>query len=133
MAAALSAAQRELIDRPVLAAFTTLHADGSPHTTPVWIDRDGDDLLVNTATGRTKPRNVARDPRVSVCVIDPDDHANVVAVEGTVVAVMTAGAVEHINKMAQKYTGAESFGGHAAGRDRLLMRIRCDRVLGIVG
>jgi PPOX class probable F420-dependent enzyme len=133
MAVTLSPAQRALVDRPVLAAFTTLNVDGSPHTTPVWIDRDGDDLLVNTASGRVKPRNVEHDPRVSVLVFDPDDHGNVLAVEGTVVDVTTVGADQHIDVLAKKYTGADTFGGHAQGKTRLLFRVRCDRVLGVVG
>jgi len=131
MSATLSPAARELVDRPVIAAFTTLDAHGAPHTTPVWIDRDGDDLLVNTASGRAKPRNLAADPRVSVCLFDPDDPMNVVAIQGTVVDVTTNGAVAHIDALAKKYTGADSFGGHVEGRDRLIVRIRCDRVLSV--
>ena len=129
----LSEQAKALVDRPVLASLTTLHADGTPHTTPVWIDRDGDDLLVNTASGRVKARNVERDPRVSVCVIDPDDGQNVLAVEGTVVEVTTRGADEHIDALSRKYTGAERFGAHQPGRHRLIVRIRADHVLGVVG
>ena len=64
MADILSAKARELIARPVLASLTTLGADGSPQVTPLWIDRDGDDLLFNTAKGRVKARHIgARPPR----------------------------------------------------------------------
>ncbi|HEY8081221.1 MAG TPA: PPOX class F420-dependent oxidoreductase [Acidimicrobiales bacterium] len=133
MPAVLPPQARALIDRPVLAAFTTLHRDGSPHTTPVWIDRDGDLLRVNTASGRVKARNVARDPRVTVCVVDPGDPGNVVAVEGTVVEVTTNGADAHIDALSKKYTGNDTFGAHQEGRERVIVVIRCDRVLGVHG
>jgi PPOX class probable F420-dependent enzyme len=125
----LSAQGKALVDRPVVASFTTLNEDGSPHTTPVWIDRDGDELRINTAAGRVKARNVDRDPRVSVCMVDPDDPMNVVAVRGTVVVVTTEGAEAHIDALAKKYTGADTFGGRPPGQQRLLLRIRCDEVL----
>jgi len=119
----------ELIDRPVIAALTTLHADGRPHTTPVWIGRDGDELLVNTASGRVKTRNVQHDPRVAICVVDPEDPLNAVAVEGTVVEVTTEGANELIDALSLKYTGSPTFGAHEPGRYRLTLRIRCDRIV----
>lgn len=127
--ARLSERGRALVDRPVIATFTTINRDGSPHTTPLWIDRDGDVLRVNTAVGRVKARNVARDPRVSVCIVDPDDPMNVVALRGTVTTVTTEGADEHIDRLARKYTGASTFGARAPGQQRLLLEIRCDEVL----
>lgn len=129
MPASLSPAAIELVDRPVIAAFTTLNPDGSPHTTPLWIDRDGDVLRVNTAEGRVKHRNVVRDPRVSICMIDPDDPMHVMAVRGTVTEVTTDGADDHIDHLAHKYTGERRFGARAPGQVRLLLRIRVDEVL----
>jgi PPOX class probable F420-dependent enzyme len=126
----LGARARALVDRPVLAAFTTLHPSGAPHTTPVWIGRDGDVLLVNTAHGRVKARNVARDPRVSVCVVDPDDPMHVLCVEGTVLEATTEGADALIDALSLKYTGNPVFGARTPGQVRLTLRIRCDRLLG---
>ena len=74
MADLLSAKARELISRPVLASLATLNPDGSPQITPLWIDLDGDDVVINTAKGRIKARNLERDDRVAVSVIDPADH-----------------------------------------------------------
>ncbi len=125
----LSERGRALVDRPVIASFTTINEDGSPHTTPLWIDRDGDVLRVNTAAGRVKARNVARDPRVSVCLVDPEDPMNVVAVRGTVTNMTTNGADAHIDKLANKYTGAATFAARTPGQQRLLLEIRCDEVL----
>jgi PPOX class probable F420-dependent enzyme len=94
----------------------------------VWLGRDGDTLLVNTAVGRVKANNVARDPRVSVCVIDPDDPMNVLCVEGTVTELTTSGADELIDALSLKYTGNPTF-TRPADQQRLTLRIRCDRVL----
>ncbi len=127
--ATLPPAAAALADRPVLAAFTTLRPSGAPHTTPVWIAREGDELLVNTAKGRVKARNVEHDPRVSVCLVDPDDPMNALAVEGTVVEVTTDGADELIDALSLKYTGNATFGARVPGQVRLTLRIRCDRVL----
>ena len=120
---------RALVDRPLIAAFTTLTRTGVPHTTPVWITREGDVLLVNTAAGRVKARNVERDPRVSVCIVDPDDPMNALAVEGTVVEVTTVGADALIDALSLKYTGNPTFGARPPGQVRLTLRIRCDRIL----
>jgi len=129
--ATLPDAARALVDRPLIAAFTTLTPAGGPHTTPVWIARDADVLLVNTASGRVKARNVERDPRVSVCMVDPDDPMNALAVEGTVVEVTTEGADALIDALSLKYTGSPTFGAHVPGQVRLTLRIRCDRILGL--
>ena len=78
MADVLSEKARVLISRPVLASLATLNPDGSPQITPLWVDLDGDDVVFNTAQGRKKARNLERDARVAVTVIDPDDPYNVV-------------------------------------------------------
>ena len=127
--ATLPPAAKALADRPVIAALTTLGPTGTPHTTPVWIDRDGDELLVNTAKGRVKARNVERDPRVSVCMVDPEDPMNALAAEGTVTDVTTEGADALIDALSLKYTGNATFGARVPGQVRLTLRIRCDRVL----
>jgi PPOX class probable F420-dependent enzyme len=126
--ATLPDAAAALVDRPVIAAFTTLRPSGAPHTTPVWIARDGNELLVNTAAGRAKARNVEHDPRVAVCIVDPDDLTNVLALEGTVIEVTTQGADSLIDTLSLKYTGNATF-CTPPGQIRLTMRIRCDRIL----
>ena len=115
MADVLSAKARELIERPVLATLATLNADGSPQISPLWIDLDGDNVVFNTAQGRDKARNLQRDARVAVTVIDPDDQYNVVAFRGTVLDVTTAGADAHIDALAHKYLGVRLVPHPAAG------------------
>ena len=110
------------------ATLATVAADGGPQATPLWIEREGDDLLVNTARGRAKARNVERDQRVAVSVLDPDDPYNVVVVRGTAAEVTTEGADEHIDRLAHKYLGVDSYPMRREGEVRLKVRIRTDRI-----
>jgi PPOX class probable F420-dependent enzyme len=125
---ALSPKARELIARPVLASLTTLNPDGSPQITPLWIDLDGDNALFNTAKGRKKARNMERDSRVAVSVIDPDDPYNVVAFRGTVVDITTEGADAHIDALAKKYLGVDSYPMRREGEVRVRVTVQPDRI-----
>ena len=102
-----------------------MNPDGSPQLSIVWIDWDGRNVLFNTAVGRVKPRNLERDQRVSVLVIDRKDGYHWVAVRGTA-ELTTEGADEHIDKLARKYTGQ---GWQAKpGEERLLCSFRPEHV-----
>ncbi len=85
--------------------LATLNHDGSPQVTPVWFDSDGQHLLVNTAQGRVKDRNMRRDGRVAACIADPNTPYRYLQIQGRVVELTEAGAEEHINALALKYTG----------------------------
>jgi PPOX class probable F420-dependent enzyme len=128
MADTLSDKARALIARPVLASLTTLGKDGSPQVTPLWIDQDGDDLVFNTAKGRVKARHMENDPRVAVSVVDPDDQYNVVALRGTVVDITTEGADDHIDALAKKYLGVDSYHMRQEGEVRVKVRVRTDHI-----
>ena len=125
----LSDKARELIARPVLATLATVSPNGAPQVTPLWIELDGDDIVVNTAQGRAKARNIDRDQRVAVCVIDPGDPYNVVVVRGTVVEVTTEGADTGIDRLAKKYLGVDEYPMRRPGEVRISVRIRVDRVV----
>ncbi len=104
--------------------------DGSPQVSPVWIDyRDGL-IWVNTAEGRQKHRNVLRDPRVAVEVIDRNDPYNWIAVRGTVVEITKEEAEGHIDFLSKKYTGREIYADHNPNKPRVLIKIRPERVAG---
>ena len=128
MAAVLSEKARALIARPLLASLATLNPDGSPQITPLWIDLDGDDVVFNTAQGRRKARNLERDARVAVTVIDPDDPYNVVAFQGTVTDVTTEGADAHIDALAKKYLGVDTYPMRREGEVRVRVTVRTDRI-----
>lgn len=121
----------DLFERETFANFATLMADSTPQVTPVWIDKDDDGyLLVNTARTRQKERNVERDPKVGLCIMDPDDSYRYLSVRGEVVEVTEDGAVEHIDQLARRYMGKEEYPHHGeeAG-PRVIIRIRPDRVV----
>jgi PPOX class probable F420-dependent enzyme len=124
----LSKKARELISRPVLASLATLNPDGSPQVTPLWIDLAGDDVVFNTAQGRIKTRNFERDHRVAVSVIDPDDQYNVVAFRGTVIDVTTDGADDHIDAMAKKYLGVDTYPNRREEETRIRVIVRTDHI-----
>ena len=128
MADVLSEKARALISRPVLASLATLNPDGSPQITPLWVDLDGDDVVFNTAQGRKKARNLERDARVAVTVIDPDDQYNVVAFQGTVTEVTAHGADAHIDALAKKYLGVDSYPMRREGEVRIRVTVRTDHI-----
>lgn len=119
---------KALIARPVLATLVTLGRRGAPQATPLWIETDGNDLLVNTARGRVKANNMERDPRVAVTVIDPENPYNVVALGGTVVDITTEGADAHIDRLAHKYLGVDEYPNRREGEVRITVRIRVDHI-----
>jgi PPOX class probable F420-dependent enzyme len=102
--------------------------DGSPQLTQTWVDTDGEHLLINTVEGFQKTRNLERDPRIAVTVSDPKNPSRYFAVRGSVVDSTTEGATEHIEALAQRYTGAPY--PWYGGRDqvRVLLTIRADKV-----
>ncbi len=119
---------RALIAKQVLAHVASLDADGSPNVTPVWVELDGDDLIINTALGRAKARNLASDARVAVSIVDPEDNQCVVALRGSVVGFTTVGADDVIDRLARKYTGEDSYPFRREGEVRVTVTIRPDRI-----
>ena len=120
----LTDAALDLLGRASPGVLTTLLPDGSPHSTEVWVDADGDQVLVNSVDTHRKVRNVRRDPRVALVVIDPDDGSRHVALRGRVVEVTPEGARDHIEKLALRYLGGQYpwFGG----RDQIRVLLRID-------
>jgi PPOX class probable F420-dependent enzyme len=118
----LTADDLALIDEPHLGFVATVMADGSPQITPVWVDRDGGDLRFNTARGRVKSNNLERDANVAVLVIDERDPYRWVSIRGTA-ELIDDGADAHIDALATKYTGADSFKGRTPGQRRVTVKV----------
>ena len=98
--------------------------DGSPQASPVWVDLDGDTILVNSSEGRVKVNNVKRDPRVALSIYDQDEpYGRVVLVRGVVKEVATDGAKEHIDKLAKKYIGKDEYPWLQPGEQRVIFKI----------
>ena len=128
MTTTLTNKAKALIDRPLIASVATVGADGRPQLTPVWIDRDGDDLVFNTARGRAKVTNLERNPHVAVSVVDPDDPYNVVVVRGEVEGT-EEGADAQIDSLAKKYLGVDSYPMRQPGEVRVTYRVKADTVV----
>lgn len=118
----LSPQELELLSEPQIATVATVMADGSPQLTPVWIDTDGEAILFNTAKGRVKHRNLLRNPKVAVTVVDKNDFYRLVNVRGTA-EIVEQGADDHIDKLAKKYLGADSYPWRKEGEQRVIVRI----------
>jgi PPOX class probable F420-dependent enzyme len=129
MAVKLTDEQRAVLEKPNFAHLATVMADGSPQVSPVWVDVEGDHVLVNTAAGRLKERNVRRDPRVALSIRDQDRVDEEVTIRGRVIEITEAGADEHIDALARKYTGRD-FQGRRPGMVRLILRIEPEHVTG---
>ncbi len=128
MTTQLTEKAKALVDRPVLANIATVDAAGRPQLTPVWIDRRGDDLVFNTAKGRAKDANLVANPHVAVSVVDPDDPYNVVVVRGTVEPI-EEGADEHIDRLAKKYLGVDTYPMRQPGEVRVTYVVHADKVV----
>ncbi len=118
----------DLFQRPAFASLATLNADGSPQVTPVWCDFDGTNIVVNTARGRVKDRNLRREPRVAVSVLDPENPYRYLGVQGRVVEMTEQGADAHIDKMAKKYLDKDSYPFRAPGEVRVIVKIKPEKV-----
>jgi PPOX class probable F420-dependent enzyme len=118
----LTRAQREFLENAYIGVATTLRPDGSPHSTPVWVDVDDEGVSFNTARPRAKPRHLEADPRVSLVVVDPTDELRWLAMTGTATLV-DEGAYEQIDRLARKYRGHDRYQSHKQGETRISVRI----------
>ena len=119
---------RDLFNKKAFASLATVMPDGRPQVTPVWVDYDGTHVLVNTAKGRVKDRNMKRDPRVSLAVIDPDNPYHYLEVRGRVVEITEEGADQHIDKMAKKYLGQDKYPSRKPDEVRVLYKIEPEKI-----
>jgi len=128
MADSFTPAARAIFDKNVLAHVASIGVDGGPNVTPVWVELDGDDIVINTALGRAKARNLASDSRVAISMTDPDNPYVCIAIRGTVVGFTTEGADEVIDRLAKKYLGVDSYPMRREGEVRVTVHIRPDRI-----
>jgi len=123
----IPASVRALFEGKNFAHVATLMKDGSPQVSVVWCDIEGDRIIVNTAEGRAKPRNVRRDPRVAVSIADQKNPERAAFIRGRVVEITREGAEDHIDKLARKYRGAD-YTDHSPDRPRVLLYIEADHI-----
>ena len=115
----------------------TVNKDGSPQVTPTWIDiiekeenEDGREeiILINTAMDRLKQKNVSRDPRVSISIVDEDNPYSMVTIKGRVVEQTTDGADEHIDKLAKRYLNADRYPAHSPTVKRIILKVKPEKI-----
>lgn len=113
----------DLFDKKAFANLAILMEDGTPQVTPVWCDFDGTHVRVNSALGRQKDRNMRRDPRVSMSILDPDNSYRYLEVRGQVVEITEENAQDHIDKLAKKYLGEDKYPYSQPGEVRVVYKI----------
>ncbi len=130
MAAQLTEDVIALLRKPVMAHVATVMPDGTPQSTPVWIDTDGTEVVFNTAKGRVKHRNLLQNPAVAISLVDDENPYRMIEIRGR--AEMTEdGADEHIDAMAKKYLGQDTYPFRQPGEERIIVRILPTAVAGI--
>ncbi len=110
-------------DKKAFAHVATLMPDGSPQVTPVWVDYDGTHVILNSARGRQKDKNLRRSRNVALSIQDPGNPYRYLEVRGPVVEITEEGADEHIDKMAKKYMGVDRYPGRGPGEVRVIYKI----------
>lgn len=121
----------DLFTKPAFGALATVMPDGSPQVTPIWVDREGDLLIVNSAKGRVKDRNMRRDPRVAISLQDPENPYRYLEIRGRVVEITEQGADDHIDRQAKKYLGKDKYPFRQPGEVRVIYKVKVEHVSGM--
>lgn len=122
--AAIPDSHKDILEKKSFAHLATCMKDGSPQVSPVWIDVDGDRLVVNSAKGRVKDENMRTDRRVALSVTDPDDPYRSLMIRGRVVEIREEGADAHIDKQAKKYLDKDKYPFRTPDEVRVLYYIQ---------
>ena len=129
MPVAIPQSLKKILEDKAYGHVITLNAKGQPRTTMVWMDVDGDELVVNTAEGRKKPEDLRRDPRVIISVQDRNNPQSYAVFHGKARVITEEGARPHIDKLAKRFLGVDKYPGPPT-ETRLLIRIPVDRISG---
>ena len=122
---------RDIFDKKTFCYVATVGKEGTPQITPVWCEFDGTHIVFNTARGRVKDKNLAKNPRVAVAAADPDNPYRYVQVRGRVAEITEQGADAHIDKMAKKYIGQDRYPWKKPDEVRMIVKILPERVQGM--
>ena len=114
----------DLFQKKAFANLATLMPGGTPQVTPVWVDYDGTYILINSARGRQKDRNIQRNRAVALSLQDPDNPYRYLEVRGRVDGIIEEGADHHIDKMAKKYLGVDKYPYRQPGEVRVIFKIK---------
>jgi PPOX class probable F420-dependent enzyme len=128
--ATLNEKQAKLFTDRNWGVIATIREDGSPQATPVWIDYDGENVLINSAVGRAKVKNIERDPRATVTVLPAEDQQSGYVMVSGPAKIVEDGAVDHINMLAKKYLGQDKYPYLGPGEKRVIIELQPERVDG---
>jgi PPOX class probable F420-dependent enzyme len=129
MGIALSPQAQALFAEKVFAHVATLMKDGSPQVTPVWVETDGTDIVINSANPGLKVRNLRRDSRVALSIMGLEDPQRCLFVRGRMREITVEGALDQISRLSAKYTGNPAYQGFREGETRMTIRIEPQKVL----
>lgn len=118
----------KLLEDKNLAFVATIMSNGYPQITPTWIDLVDNTILINTAEGRVKQKNLLRDPRIAISIVDRNNQYNMVTIRGKVIEQTTQGADEHIDRMAKKYLGVDKYPFRIPSEKRILLKITPEKI-----
>ncbi len=120
---------RRLFEGKNLVFIASLMKDGSPQVTPTWVDIEDGTILVNTAVGRTKQKNVSRDQRVALALVDQNNQFDMVTVRGKVVEqIKGKEAEDHADKLTKKYLGLDKYHRTAPDEQRIILKIKPEKI-----
>jgi PPOX class probable F420-dependent enzyme len=114
-----------------LAFISTLSKDGSPHITPMWADMEGDVILINTFESSAKSKNIKKDPRIAISIVESNNPYNMVSIKGRVIDQTTEGADEHLKKLAKRYLGIGKYYYREPNRKRVILKIKPEKATGL--
>jgi PPOX class probable F420-dependent enzyme len=113
----------DILNKKAFAQLATIMPDGTPQVSPVWFEFDGQNIVINSAKGRVKDRNMRRDPRVGLDIQDPDNPYRHVSIRGRVVHITEDGADAHIDKLTKKYINQDRYPYRGQGEVRVIYKI----------
>ena len=120
---------RKLFESKNFVFLSSLMKDGSPQVTPTWVDIENGNILINTAIGRIKQKNISRDPRVALSTVDQNNQYEMVTVRGKVIEQITGDVAEkHIDKLSKKYIGKDKFPRRSKGEERVILKIKPEKI-----
>ena len=126
--AAIPDQYKDLLQKKAFAHLGTLMKDGSPQVTPIWFDYDGTNILINSAKGRLKDKNMRKRPQVALAIADPENPYRYMQIRGKVVEVTENGADAHIDSLAKKYLNQDKYPFRQPGEVRVIYKIEVERV-----
>ncbi|HYB02839.1 MAG TPA: PPOX class F420-dependent oxidoreductase [Nitrososphaerales archaeon] len=119
---------KQLIDGKNFASAATIMPDGSPQAATVWIERDGDTIILNATRSRQRTRNLKRDPRVAISIYDQNNPYSSASIRGKAIEITEKGGEENIDKMNMKYHGNPKYPYHIPSDPRVLIRVEATRI-----